>query len=157
MTKVRHRVGWIGLTLIAAFPLFAVANDLRANQSTGLPVDHTGAFTAVAGQSFDTVRQSTPGVARYITTMEVGYALHELTFVVLFLALVLIPLRRRQTWAWWTCWAIMIANLGYTFTIAHHDSTILTRSLIADIAVPVLLLLCTPAVFARPRTARTGS
>ena len=31
----------------------------------------------------------------------------------------------------------MIANLGYTFTIARHDSTILTRSLIA---VPVFLL-----------------
>jgi hypothetical protein len=60
MTKVLHRVGWIGLTLIAAFLLFAVANDLRADHSTGLPVDHTGAFTAVAGQSFDTVRQSTP-------------------------------------------------------------------------------------------------
>jgi hypothetical protein len=69
-----------------------------------------------------------------------------LTFVVLFLALVLIPLRR-QPWAWWTCWAIMIANLGYTFTIARHDSTILTRSLIADIAVSVFLLLCAPAVF----------
>jgi hypothetical protein len=92
------------LTLIAAFLLFAVANDLRADHSTSLPFDHAGAFTAVAGQSFDAVRQSTPGVARYITTMEVGYALHELTFVVLFLALVLIPLRRRQAWAWWTCW-----------------------------------------------------
>jgi len=41
----------------------------------------------------------------------------------------------------------MIANLGYTFTIARHDSTILTRSLIADIAVSVFLLLCAPAVF----------
>lgn len=147
MTKVLHRVGWIGLVLIAAFLLFAVANDLRADHSTGIPVDHAGAFTAIAGQSFDTVRNATPGVARYITTMEVGYALHELTFVVLFLALVLVPLRRRQPWAWWTCWAIMIANLGYTFTIARHDSTILTRSLVADIAVPVLLLLCAPAVF----------
>jgi hypothetical protein len=96
-------------------------------------------------------------VARYITTMEVGYALHELTFVVLFLALVLIPLRRRQPWAWWTCWAVMIANLGYTFTIARHDSTIMTRSLIADIAVPVLLLLCAPAVFRRRGAARADS
>jgi len=79
-----------------------------------------------------------------------------LTFVVLFLALVLIPLRR-QPWAWWTCWAIMIANLGYTFTIARHDSTILTRSLIADIAVPVFLLLCAPAVFTKPGTAPTAT
>ncbi len=47
----------------------------------------------------------------------------------------------------------MIANVGYTFTIAHHDSTVLSRSLIADIAVPVLLLLCAPAVFSSARTA----
>jgi hypothetical protein len=157
VTKVLHRVGWIGLTLIAAFLLFAVANDLRADHSTGIPVDHAGAFSALAGQSFDTVRQATPGVARYVTTMEVGYALHELTFVVLFLALVLIPLRRRQPWAWWTCWAVMIANLGYTFTIARHDSTIMSRSLIADIAVPILLLLCAPAIFAALGATRTAA
>jgi hypothetical protein len=84
--------------------------------------------------------------------MEVGYALHELTFVVLFVCIVLVPLRRRQPWAWWACWAVMTANLGYTFTLARHDSTILGRSLIADIAVPALLLLCAPAVFHR-RTA----
>lgn len=151
MAKLLHHIGWIGLTVIAALLLFAVANDLRADNASGIPVDHTTAFTAVAGQSFDTVRQATPGVARYITTIEVGYALHELTFVALFLALVLIPLRRRQAWAWWSCWAIMIANLGYTFTIARHDSTTMTRSLIADIAVPVLLLLCAPAVFGAKR------
>jgi hypothetical protein len=149
MTKILHRVGWIGLTLIAALLLFAVANDLRADRSPGIPVDHSGAFTALAGQSFDSVHQSAPGVARYITALEVGYALHELTFAALFFAIVLVPLRRKQRWAWWTCWAIMIANLGYTFTIARHDPTIMSRSLIADIAVPVLLLLCAPAVFAR--------
>jgi hypothetical protein len=143
------------LTVIAAFLLFAVVNDLRADSSTGIPVDHAGVFTTVAGRSFDAVKQSSPGVARYISTMEVGYALHELTFVALFLAVVLIPLRRRQPWAWWTCWAVMIANLGYTFTIAHHDSTILSRSLIADIAVPILLVLSAPAVFARSRPPQT--
>jgi hypothetical protein len=157
MTKILHRIGWIGLTLISAFLLFAVANDLRADSSTGIPVDHAGAFQALAGQSFDTVKQSTPGVAQYITTMEIGYALHELTFVALFLALVLIPLRRRQAWAWWACWFIMIANLGYTFTVARHDSTIMSRSLIADIAVPILLVLCAPAVFSRSsQPATTG-
>jgi hypothetical protein len=157
MTKILHRIGWIGLTVIAAFLLFAVANDLGADRSTGIPVDHAGAFHALAGQSFDTVQQASPGVAQYITTIEVGYALHELTFVALFLALVLIPLRRRQPWAWWACWAIMIANLGYTFTIARHDSTIMSRSLIADIAVPILLLVCAPAVLMRrSRTSTTA-
>jgi hypothetical protein len=43
----------------------------------------------------------------------------------------------------------MIANVGYTATFGVHDSTILGRSLVADIAVPVFLLLCAPTVFGR--------
>jgi hypothetical protein len=51
MTTILHRIGWIGLTLIAAFLLFAVANDLRADRSTGIPVNHVGAFQALASTS----------------------------------------------------------------------------------------------------------
>lgn len=69
----------------------------------------------------------------------------------LFLAIVLIPLRRRERWAWWTCWALMIANLGYTFSFGVHDPQILRRSLIADAAVPVLLLICARPVLARSK------
>jgi len=32
VTKLFYRVAWIGLILIAAFLLFAVANDLRGRQ-----------------------------------------------------------------------------------------------------------------------------
>jgi hypothetical protein len=149
VTRILHRIGWIGLTAIGAFLLFAAINDLRADHDQGLPTDHVAAFSNQAGQSFDAVKHNVPGVADYVTTLEAGYALHELTFVALFVAIVTIPLRRRQVWAWWTCWAIMIANLGYTFTIARHDTTLLSRSLIADIAVPVLLLLSAPAVLGR--------
>jgi hypothetical protein len=152
VTKVLHRIGWIGLTVVGAFLLFAVAADLASDHRDGLPADHAGTFTALAGQSFSQVKQATPGVAHYITTLEIGYALHELTFALLFLALVLIPLRRQQRWAWWICWAVMIANLGYTLTIARHDSTILARSLIAVIAVPILLAATAPAVFTRTAT-----
>jgi hypothetical protein len=144
-----QRVGWIGLTVVGAFLLFAVVADLSADARAGIPADHAGAFHALVGQTFAQIRQAAPGTARYVTTLEVGYALHELTFAALFLAVVLIPLRRRQQWAWWACWAIMIANVGYMATIGAHDSTILTRSLIAVIAVPVLLAACAPAVFAR--------
>jgi hypothetical protein len=149
MTRVLHRIGWIGLTLVGALMLFAVASDLTADHRTGIPSDHAGTFAKFAGQPFATVASSSPGVARYLTNLEVGYALHELTFAVLFLVLVLLPLRQGRTWAWWTCWAVMIANVGYTATFGAHDSMILRRSLAADIAVPVFLLLCAPAVLGR--------
>lgn len=154
MTKNLHRIGWIGLTLVGALMLFAVTSDLAADHRTGIPTDHTGTFTKLTGQPFTQLHAQSPGVARYITNLEVGYALHELTFAVLFLAVVLIPLRHRRPWAWWTCWTVMIANIGYTITFGRHDSTILARSLVADIGVPVFLLLCAPAVLRHRRPAQ---
>jgi hypothetical protein len=151
MARLLHRVGWIGLTLIGALMLFAVASDLAADRQTGIPGDHSGTYAKLAGHPFADLVSSSPGVARYVTNLEVGYALHELTFAVLFLVLVLVPLRRGQRWAWFTGWAVMIANIGYTATFGGHDSTIFTRSLVADIAVPVLLLLCAPTVFSPSR------
>ncbi len=139
-TRTLHRISWIGLTIVGAFLLSAVAADLAADYRTGLPVDHEATFVALTGRSFTETASASPGVANYVTTLEVGYALHELTFAVLFLAIVLIPLRRGHRWAWWACWAIMIANLGYSLTFGRHDPQILLRSLAANIAVPVLLL-----------------
>ena len=43
----------------------------------------------------------------------------------------------------------MLANLTYTFAIAHYSTTTLVYSLIADIALPVLLLLHVPAFFGK--------
>jgi hypothetical protein len=152
MTRLLHRIGWIGLTLVGALMVSAVASDLAADHKTGIPSDHAGTFAKLAGQPFASVVSSSPGVARYVTTLEVGYALHELTFAALFLVLVLGPLRRGRAWAWWACWAVMIANIGYTATFGVHDSTILARSVAADVAVPVFLLLCAPRVLGRRRS-----
>jgi len=66
----------------------------------------------------------------------------------LFLAVVLFALRRGHRWAWFACWAVVVASVGYSLTFGVHDSTIMGRSLVADIGVPVLLLLAAPAVFA---------
>ena len=48
-------------------------------------------------------------------------------------------------------WLPTIANLAHTFTFGVPDQAILTRSLIADIALPVLVLAHIPAFFSPPR------
>jgi hypothetical protein len=73
--------------------------------------------------------------------------LHELTFAILFLAILAFPFRAPQRWAWFTCWALLIAYLGYTLTYAAHDSNILPCSLIGAIGLPVLLIASAPAFF----------
>ncbi len=45
----------------------------------------------------------------------------------------------------------MLANLTYTFTLAHYSTTTLTYSLIADVILPVVLLLHIPPFFGASR------
>jgi hypothetical protein len=144
------QVSWVGLTIIGLFFAIASLNDLRATHASGLPADHTRAFTNQAGTSYAAVKQAAPGVAGYITNLEYGYALHELVFALLFLAVVLIPFRRRERWAWTACWAALIASVGYSLTFGTHDAMIMRYSLITDIGIPVLLLLAAPSFLARP-------
>lgn len=144
-------LGLVLLLLLALLYVFGAVNDLISDASHGIPVDHAGTYVGLTGTSFTHTTATAPGVARYVTLLERGYALHELTFAFLFIVLLVIPFRRRQRWAWWAAWVPTIANLGYTFTFGIHDSTILGRSLIADIALPVLLLAHIPAFFARRR------
>jgi hypothetical protein len=80
----------------------------------------------------------------YITLLEMGYALHELVFGILFVVVVAVPLRRGRWWAWWLCWVVLIADLGYTLTFGRYDPTVFSRSLIADLALPVLLVAQVP-------------
>ncbi len=144
-------VAWVLLLLLGAFYLLAPLADLLADARTGLPADHGGTFATVAGLSWESAKQAAAGPTRYITLLEVAYAVHELVFGILFLLIVAIPFRRRNRWAWWACWVVMLANLTYSLTFGRHDATILARSLIADIALPVLLLLHIPAFFGEKR------
>jgi hypothetical protein len=146
--------GLVFMLLLGAFPALSSLLDLLADFRTGLPSDHAGTFMAVAGTHWSQAQASTPGTARYITLLERGYALHELTFALLFLLIVAIPFRRRQPWAWWAAWILMIANLGYSLTFGVHDHAILIRSLIVDIALPVVLLAHIPLFFSADRQAR---
>ena len=142
-------VAWALLLLLGAFFLFAALSDLAADARTGLPSDHMGTFRSIAGLTWNAAKRSSPGITQYVTLLEYAYAVHELVFGILFLVIVAIPLRQGMRWAWWSCWAIMVANLTYSLTFGRHDSTILTRSLIADIALPVLLLVQIPVFFGR--------
>jgi hypothetical protein len=142
-------VAWIFLLLLGAFILFAPVSDLVADAGTGLPSDHLEAFHAITGMSWVSAQQASPQITRYVTLLEVTYAVHELVFGLLFLIIVAIPFRRRMRWAWWACWVPMLANLTYTFAIAHYSTKTLTYSIIADVALPVLLLLHVPAFWGR--------
>lgn len=140
---------WILLLVLGAFFLFASFSDLVADARTGLPSDHLEAFHAITGMTWAAAQQSSPGITKYVTQLEVTYAVHELVFGLLFLIIVAIPFRRRARWAWWACWVPMLASLTYTFAIAHYSTTTQVYSLIADIFLPLLLLLHIPAFFGK--------
>lgn len=145
-------VAWILLLLLGALFLFGSLSDLLADARIGLPSDHLNAFSTIAGVTWNNAKLSSPKIAQYITSLEIAYAVHELVFGLLFLIIVAIPFRRRARWAWWACWVPMLANLTYTFTIGHYGTTTLLYSLIADVALPVLLLLHIPAFFGKSRS-----
>jgi hypothetical protein len=52
-----------------------------------------------------------------------------------------------------TC--VVVANLAYTLTFGRHDATVFSRALIADIALPVLLLAQLPWLLSK-REPRLG-
>lgn len=140
-------IAWILLLLLGALFLFASLSDLVADARTGLPSDHMGTFRNITASTWTSVQQSSPKVTQYITLLEVAYAVHEMVFALLFLTIVAIPFRRRMHWAWWACWIPMLANITYSLTFGRYDSTTLVYSLVADIALPVLLLIHIPAFF----------
>jgi hypothetical protein len=142
-------VGWVLLVLLALFPLVAVAADLAADLTSGIPGDHRGAFARLAGMTWDSAQHAAPGVASYVTMLEIGYAVHELVFAIFFLVIVVVPFRRGERWAWWTSWALLLADVVYTLTFGRYDSTILQRSLVVDVLLPILLLVQLPRFFGR--------
>lgn len=148
-------VAWALLLLLGAFFLVAAVSDLAADLRAGIPSDHVATFAQITGTTWQHARSASPALTQYVTLLECAYAVHELVFGLLFLAIVAIPFRRRMRWAWWACWAPMLANLAYSCTFGRHDPTIMARSLVADIALPLLLILHVPAFFGiRPPRAR---
>ena len=142
-------VAWILLLLLGVLFLLGSLSDLLADARSGLPSDHLNAFRIISGIAWSSAKLSSAGVTHYITSLEIAYAVHELVFGLLFLIIVAIPFRQHARWAWWACWVPMLANLTYTFTISHYSTSTLIYSLIADVALPILLLLHIPVFFGK--------
>ncbi|MGI8609095.1 MAG: hypothetical protein ACR2MY_07705 [Candidatus Dormibacteria bacterium] len=134
------RITWVLLIAIAIFPILAPVADIVGVAKDGLPADHHAAFAAIAGGNWSSFRISAPGAGRFVSVLEVGYALHELVFGILALLIVVIPFRHGERWAWFACWALLVADAGYTLTFANHDAALFRQSLFADLATPALLL-----------------
>jgi hypothetical protein len=146
----RHLTGgWVLLVLLGVFPFLAVAADLIADLTSGIPGDHQAAFARLAGMGWASAQHATPGATSYITLLEIGYAVHELVFAIFFLVVLVIPFRRRERWAWWVSWALLLADVVYTLTFGRYDPVILQRSLVVDVALPILLLVQIPRFFGR--------
>lgn len=92
----RYGVTWL-LLLLALFPVVFPLLDMAGIMRSGIPSDHAAAYRALTGQDFGSAQSSGPG--RYIQQLESGHALHELTFGLLFLVIVAIPLRIGERWA----------------------------------------------------------
>jgi hypothetical protein len=148
---------WVLLLIIAAFTVLSSLFDLVADARMGLPSDHLGAFSNIAGAAWQAAQQSSSGITQYITRLEVAYAVHELVYGILFLLILAIPFRQGARWAWWACWVVLLANLTYTFTFGAHDSTILIESLALDILIPVLLLVQIPRYFGYQQQTSRGN
>jgi hypothetical protein len=150
-------IAWVLLVIIGAFTILSSLFDLAADTRTGLPSDHLGAFSNIAGTVWQTAKQASPGITQYITQLEVAYAVHELVYGILFVLILAIPFRQGARWAWWACWAVLLANLTYTITFGAHDSTILIESLALDVLVPLLLLVQIPQFFGHQQPDSAGS
>jgi hypothetical protein len=150
MTRPLFLVAWIVLIVLGLFSLFAAGADLNADLHGGIPTDHQATFAALTGVVWGHAQATALGMARYVTLLETGYALHELVFGIFFLVIVILPFRQGQRWAWWGCWAVLIADIGYSLTFGRYDPTLLRQSLIADIATPLALLLSARRFFTTP-------
>src|SRR4029077_7216509 len=79
-TRAAAIAGLAVLLVLGAFYVYGAAADLASLARHNLPADHQGTFTKLTGATFSQAKTANPGIASYITTVERGYALHELTF-----------------------------------------------------------------------------
>jgi hypothetical protein len=116
--------------------------DLIAAARGTLPSDHSSTFKVLTGTTLENAVRVQHSATRYATHMEIGYAVYELLFAALFLAVAVIPLRRGNRWAWWCCWLIIGPLAIFAARFGAHDSGNLSAAIVAvAIAVVALLVL----------------
>lgn len=130
----------LGGTFLAIGAVF----DLVTDAAGQLPADHGATFKAVTSLTWQQATAVAHPVTPYITRAEAGYAAYELLFGVLFLIVAAIPLRRGERWAWWCCWAIVLAFAAFGTLFGAHNSANLGAAITAGLLVALALLALLP-------------
>lgn len=106
---VRH--GWkflLGLVLVIG--LFGVGDLLR-----GLDAD-AAIPEGVVGMSPDEIRESSPEVARLADLQVRSGGIHLIVIAATWTAILLLPFRRGERWAWWSMWTFPAWSLAVAVT-----------------------------------------
>src|SRR6266436_3935681 len=62
------------LLVLGAFYVLAPIADIASDHASGLPANHHAAFQKLGGTWWTAAMSSAPGVAKYVTQLEYGYA-----------------------------------------------------------------------------------
>jgi hypothetical protein len=127
-----------------AFLAIGAVFDLATDARGQLPGDHSAAFRAVTGTSWQHAASIAHPATSYVTRAEAGYAAYELLFAALILTVGAIPLRRGERWAWWCCWLIILAFATFAALFGAGDRGNLGAAIAAAILVAVALLVLRP-------------
>ena len=137
-------VAWVVLVAIAAFLALGSVFDLIADARGTLPSDHSSTFKALTGTTLQHAAKVQHSATPYVTHVEVGYAVYELLFAALFLAVAMIPLRHGDRWAWWCCWLIIGPLATFAALFGAHNSGTLSAAIIAAVIAVVALFVLRP-------------
>lgn len=130
----------LGGVFLAIGAVFDLATDAAGN----LPADHGATFKALTSLTWQQATAAAHPVTTYVTRAEAGYAAYELLFGVLLLVVAAIPLRRGERWAWWCCWALVLAFAAFATLFGVHNSADLWAAIVAGLLVALALIALLP-------------
>ncbi len=128
------------ILLGGAFLAIGAIFDLATDASGNLPDDHGATFKALTSLTWQQATAVAHPVTTYVTRAEAGYATYELLFGVLLLVVAAIPLRRGERWAWWCCWALVLAFTAFATLFGAHNTADLWAAIVAALLVALALI-----------------